>query len=1628
MSIKQIPQLNQTSFTFTGEDITPLGYISPSNYADYCTIDTENSTTVAQSPGTYNITFTVNNYPEDYFEVNGAPVEEATIAWEIEAVKPVDLLFDAPSKVVINGVSTRGAKIVVATTTESCGGGGGGDKTDQTWTLSPSSASVGSSGGFCSFSISGTAYGNVSASVSGSASVEGTDPFTVTIPQNTSSSSRSFTLSVSAVGNQNYNPRTVTASIYQEGSGGGGGGGASWSISNVSGLTYGTSRELNISPDTLDLSSISFEPNDYVECWISNDDYHAYVRLTDDWPTNSTTVTAATNASGYQTSTSFTVSWTAVTVVPVPTFISSNAPEYNGNIQYVRGSTYWENWNADYFSYRGYSGTDAGTYIITFTCNSGYTFPNGNIQVSVNWYINKANWNFSSITLTGYSSNVGQLQFDSNLHPAWNEISCSVTSGTSYISLFNSPPQVQRNNNISETGVSHYSTITATTTNPNFNSGTCYVTTLVWNTAAQTWGINPTSVVISPMGSTYLNITSGNFNNSDNSCTFNSEYITATFQSSNSRYSVNVTSFNISDTIIATVTSGDVLNFSTYTCYIGKSEQTTLYIGSVISQPTWKQNVEWKNGEYNVSNEQYWNNWSSHAYITENGTGTNIGHYNAKFRCYSGYFYDNNGSKEIVVQWNIIARTWSITNTPLSLTGFNDNSLTLSFSNIISGTADPYWRVGGSTVGTYIYADENNPTMIKRLNSASYTPTAQTETITVYIGDDHYSPTYRNYVVTTAIWRTPTLTISPTASINTTTGETKTITITQSPGSYNTNLQYTVTKSTGAPFNISKNGGTITLNITGVSASAASVDIVIDAQNDTQTFQHYDQLTETINIYSKTLVSSPTWKTDNIPQWTGQEINVASSNYWNNWDTSHYSYGTNALKGTIPNTYTVHFNSANTVYWLDQIGLTLVTRTWNIANRIVDDPTWDDHTIEVKTYEYNWGVGIYPPNQLWDHTYSGISSSSELGPKQNYGSYYIRFELASSTYCEWKSGGSNNKILRWMITTKYLTAPTAQSNTLTYNGTSQSPTWNAPVDSHIEQTGISETHASNNYQATLKIPDLYYNNGNVKWSAPWSNSQTITLTWAIGKKSWSVNNIELKAKNTTTVGYGSILNGVFSNDYQGFTFTVGNSNLLYNDSEHEIIGRIDSEQYNGNRTTTVTVTPGNDYTAGNQVSAFTLGIWKTVTVNWSYDPNPVEVVATQNRTVTINNFVSAVEYFIDSGPDTQYCTTNWDCQSSTITLSGVSAGSTTINIYSSARDDTTNYIAYTRCPSSGTKTLTINVVGQPSTWSVNPTSLTLTYPTTTAEVQINNAPIGLQIYLRDDSGYAHMGTPLWRKVDIDTSSATYGTSFQFTVYNEAGIYARHEETVTVTLNKGQFDLSAMNSTYTIQVNSSRTVQMPQISEGTYSLTQTGGNNYARGELTATEEVRYYGLAGGSGDNPGIATFLFKATPTTAYTKYYAVTSKTVTINVTKLSQSWTLNDIRVGRNKYFPFTISNIYGTVTSNTANTRIANINQRATPGVNNSYTFNVGGVYNANIGDQTTYWVNSTGDNYYLPCNRSANITIIATDKIVYIYGNFNGELKWHKAIPYIYGNFNNVTKWHKAEAWIYNNGSWHNTVSI
>ena len=231
-------------------------------------------------------------------------------------------------------------------------------------------------------------------------------------------------------------------------------------------------------------------------------------------------------------------------------------------------------------------------------------------------------------------------------------------------------------------------------------------------------------------------------------------------------------------------------------------------------------------------------------------------------------------------------------------------------------------------------------------------------------------------------------------------------------------------------------------------------------------------------------------------------------------------------KGTAQNTVSEHnLDQTAHPYLLNQIG-TCVEAAQNAqdaANAALDAVSGIVYTINVLpsqngTLTYNgqaqspsWNA--YNPDAL---TLGGVTTGT------NAGTYTATF-TPKGRY-KWADGTQTAKEVTWTINAATMTIPT-QSNSLTYTGSAQSPTWNNYDSGKMTLGGTTSGTNAGSYNATF-TPKTNY-----KWADGSTGAKTVAWSIAKAAGSLSLNKTSIKltaAKTTDTITVTRAGNGTIT--------------------------------------------------------------------------------------------------------------------------------------------------------------------------------------------------------------------------------------------------------------------------------------------------------------------------------------------------------------------------------------------------------------------------------------------------------------------------------------------------------------------
>lgn len=526
-----------------------------------------------------------------------------------------------------------------------------------------------------------------------------------------------------------------------------------------------------------------------------------------------------------------------------------------------------------------------------------------------------------------------------------------------------------------------------------------------------------------------------------------------------------------------------------------------------IPKPTWKSNVVYSGSEFNVNSATYWNNYNA-TYMTIRGSyiATDAGNYVMIFTPTSNYRWSDKTTDSIETTWTIERAT--ITNIPaqsgsLAYTG---SSQTPSWSNYNSSQL----TLGGTTSGTNVdsYSATFTPKDNYKWSDGSTTPKTITWTIekaTIAVPYQSSSLTYNGNAQSPS-W-TNYNSAQMTMSGDTSKTDAGTYTTTFTPTS---NYKWTDGSITAksVSWSIGKASDTLTLSKTSISLTTSTKSTTFTA---TRSGAGAVSASSSNTSVATVSVSGTTVTVTGVSNGSATiTVSVAESANYNAPDSKTVSVSVQ-LNVSIPNIPS-------------QSG----TLTYSGSSQ---SPSWSN----------------YDSTQL---TLGGTTSGT------NAGSYNATFTPKSGY--QWSDGTTSAKTVSWSIGKMSLTVP-AQSGSLTYTGSSQTPSWTNYNSNTMTIDGSTTGTNAGSYTATFTLK----NTNNYQWSDGTTSIKSVT--WQIKKATGSCSlsstsasltnssktktftvtrnasaTVSASSSNTKVVTVGSISNASSSSN-ASFTITaVGN--------------------------------------------------------------------------------------------------------------------------------------------------------------------------------------------------------------------------------------------------------------------------------------------------------------------------------------------------------------------------------------------------------------------------------------------------------------------------------------------------------
>lgn len=210
--------------------------------------------------------------------------------------------------------------------------------------------------------------------------------------------------------------------------------------------------------------------------------------------------------------------------------------------------------------------------------------------------------------------------------------------------------------------------------------------------------------------------------------------------------------------------------------------------------------------------------------------------------------------------------------------------------------------------------------------------------------------------------------------------------------------------------------------------------------------------------------------TEKTPNWTG-------------YDPVKMTIG-GTLVGTAPGDYTATFTPTPNYRWADGTTETKEV-TWTITEVLVTIPSQSGTLIYT-------GAAQSPVWTNFDQEHSAVSGETS---GTNAGEYAAVFTLTAGV---WSDGSKEPKRIPWSIGRASIEAVPAQSGTLTYNGSAQSPSWSDYDPEKMTLDVVAQTNAGD-YTATF-TPTANY-----QWADGATGAKTVP--WSIQKAQGTITGV-----------------------------------------------------------------------------------------------------------------------------------------------------------------------------------------------------------------------------------------------------------------------------------------------------------------------------------------------------------------------------------------------------------------------------------------------------------------------------------------------------------------------------------------
>lgn len=251
--------------------------------------------------------------------------------------------------------------------------------------------------------------------------------------------------------------------------------------------------------------------------------------------------------------------------------------------------------------------------------------------------------------------------------------------------------------------------------------------------------------------------------------------------------------------------------------------------------------------------------------------------------------------------------------------------------------------------------------------------------------------------------------------------------------------------------------------------------------------------TSTTVTVARKSVPAPTWKSSSAPTYTGSSINVASSTFWNNWNTTYFSYSGCSASGA--GTHTATFTPNSNYRWTG--GSTSATNVdWTIKQKAPSfsvSPT----TIAISASNYSSGVSATITYD-GDGTLSAVSSDSNVASVTGSGTKNLTIKGNGST-----AGSATITISATAGTNYSKPSDITISVTATYwsfgdgNGEAADAAWFAGLKSYLASNAADTAWVGKTKTVTLTSAvsgSTTTGSNTVNWDTGWTSGSTVQLT------------------------------------------------------------------------------------------------------------------------------------------------------------------------------------------------------------------------------------------------------------------------------------------------------------------------------------------------------------------------------------------------------------------------------------------------------------------------------------------------------------------------------------------------------